>query len=381
VELRESASLGNGCGEGLTTVVSMPTTSVAVSLVDADVHPLPRSPDEIRAHLPSAWQRVPEQLISSYPLVLYLPSAQPLRRDAIGPNGETPGTDPGLTERQLFDEAGVDIAILLPLVRNHANPEYEVALCAATNDWLAATWLSEYNGHGRYKGSINVCASEPEAAAREIDRWAGHPHFVQVRLNAYSSSPYGDPRYDPIYAAAVQAGLPVAVHFSKGSGLSLLTPAGFSSSFFEHHALYPVTYAAHVVSLLCCGTFERFPELRFVFVEGGFAWVAPLLWRLENHWDAMRQELPHGARRPTEVLLEHVRFTSQPLEEPPAPGHLRATLGMADVGQLLLFSSDYPHWDYDDPRRVTARLPKAERAAVLAGNAIELYGLAPVVTR
>jgi predicted TIM-barrel fold metal-dependent hydrolase len=356
-------------------VLSPPMGKVTASLVDADVHPMPRSSDEIREHLPRTWQRVPEQLISSYPLVLYLPAAQPLRRDAIGPNGEAPGSDPGLTERQLFDEAGVDIAILLPLVRNYANPEWEVALCAATNDWLAASWLGEYNAHGRYKGSINVCATEPEAAADEIRRWAGHPHFVQVRLNAYSASPYGDPRYDPIYEAAVEAGLPVAVHFSKSSGVSLLSPVGFSTSFFEHHALYPVTYAAHVVSLLCCGTFERFPELRFAFVEGGFAWVAPLLWRLENHWDAMRRELPRARRRPTEVLREHVRFTSQPLEEPPVRGHLQTTLEMADVGRLLMFSSDYPHWDFDDPRRVTARLPAAERAAVLAGNAIELYGL------
>ena len=203
----------------------LPTRS-RVEIVDCDVHPLPRHTDEIREYLPEPWPQVPDQLISSYPLVLYMPPTQPLRRDAFGPAGEVPGSDPEFSYRQLIDEAGVDLAILLPLVRNHANPEYEAALCQATNDWLHATWLTTHNAHGRFRGSINVCGSTPVAAAREIDRLGGDPTFVQVRLNAYAGLPYGDPFYDPIYEAACRHDLPVAVHFSKGSGMSLLTPVG-----------------------------------------------------------------------------------------------------------------------------------------------------------
>jgi predicted TIM-barrel fold metal-dependent hydrolase len=345
----------------------------AVRIVDADVHPLPRGPDELREHLPPSWRNVPEQLIASYPLVLYLPPTQPLRRDAVGPNGEIPGSDPSFTERQLFDEAGVDIAILLPLVRNHANPDYESALCQATNEWLAATWLGAYNTHGRYRGSINVCANDPLAAAREIERWGGHPFFAQVRLNAYAGLPYGDPFYDPVYAAAARHRLPVAVHFSKGSGTSLLTPVGFSSYFFEHHALYPTTYAAHLVSLLCNGTFDRFPDLRFVFVEGGFGWVLPVLTRLEAGWSELEQEVP-ARRRLSDYLYEHVRFTSQPIEEPERH-HLLKLFEWVDAERLLLFASDYPHWDFDDPKQVLARMPKGSRDRIFRDNALELYGL------
>jgi predicted TIM-barrel fold metal-dependent hydrolase len=351
---------------------------VPVEIVDADVHPLPRSPEELREYLPDAWRRVPSQLISSYPLVLYLPPSQPLRLDAVGPNGEVPGSDPVFSYAQLIEQGGVDIAVLLPLVRNHANPDYESALCQATNDWLAATWLSSYNAHGRFRGSINVCANDPHGAAREIDRWAGHPHFVQVRLNAYAGLPYGDPFYDPIYEAAVRNGLPVAVHFSKGAGMSLLTPVGFSSYFFEHHALYPVTYAAHVVSLICNGTFDRFEELKFVFVEGGFGWVLPLLWRLEHGWDALAAEVP-ARRRPTEYLRDHVRFTSQPIEEPERRDLLRV-LEWVDAEHLLLFSSDYPHWDFDDPKQIFGRMPKGARRRIFRDNALELYGLPETLT-
>ena len=343
-----------------------------VRIVDADVHPLPRSPEELREHLPKAWRSVTSQLLGSYSLVLYLPPAQPLRGDAVGPDGGVAGSDPEFTEFQLIEQAGVDVGVLLPLVRTFANPDYETALCQATNDWLAATWLGEYNRRGRWYGSINVPACDPQAAAREIERWGDHPRFVQVRLNAYGDAPFGDPRYDPIYEAATRHGLPVAVHFSKGAGMSLLTPVGFLSYFFEHHALYPVTYAAHLVSLVCGGAFDRFPELRFVFVEGGFGWVLPLLWRLENHWTAL-----HGAggRRPTDYVREHVRFTSQPLDEPEHRRDLQTMLELSDAASILLFSSDYPHWDFDDPRRVSLKFPDSARTRILRDNALELYGI------
>ena len=347
-----------------------------VEIIDADVHPLPESPEQLRQFLPSEWQSVPEQLISSYPLVLYLPPSQPLRRDAAGPNGELPGSNPRFTYQQLFEEAGVDMAILLPLVRNHANPDYEAALCQATNDWLAATWLDEHNRHGRYRGSINVCANDPHAAAAEIDRCSANPAFAQVRLNAYAGLPYGDEFYDPIYEAAARNRLPVAVHFSKGSGMSLLTPVGFSSYFFEHHALYPITYAAHVASLICNGTFDRFPTLRFVFVEGGFSWILPLLWRLEQEWDELSSEVP-AQRQPRDYLYEHLRFTSQPIDEPNRADLLRV-FDWVEAERLLLFSSDYPHWDFDDPKQILHRLPPASRSRIFRDNAVELYDLEDV---
>jgi predicted TIM-barrel fold metal-dependent hydrolase len=40
---------------------------------------------------------------------------------------------------------------------------------------------------------------------------------------------------------------------------------------------------------------------------------------------------------------------------------------------MLLFASDYPHWDFDDP--VLVRLPAAWREQVMDANARELYRL------
>lgn len=348
---------------------------IEVKIVDTDIHPMPKSTEELLEYMAEPWRSLPEQLHSPFALVLYLPPGGPVRTDASGADGLPAGSDPELTERQLFGDAGIDFGILLPQVRTHFNPEYEVALCAATNDWLADTWLSKYNGHGRWRGTISICANQPETSAREIERWAGHPGMLQLRMNAYAGLPFGDPFYDPIYEAATRAGIPVAVHFSKGAGVSLLTPVGYLSYFFEHHALYHLTYASHLVSLICSGTFERFPDLKFIFVEGGYSWCLPLLWRLDQQWTQLRKEVPWLKRKPSEYIRDHVWWTTQPIEEPPKHSHLQRVLELADAEHNLLFSTDYPHWDYDNPDQVFRRVPERIRQRVFCENALELFDL------
>ena len=139
--------------------------------------------------------------------------------------------------------------------------------------------------------------------------------------------------------------------------------------------MYPITYGSHLVSLVFGGVFERFPGLKWAFVEGGFCWVGPLLWRMDRYWSECRAELPWLTRAPSEVVREHVRFTSQPLEEPQGRDQLAAALEWADAAHLLMFSSDYPHWDFDDPAFVERHVPKALHDAVFRTNALEFYGL------
>jgi predicted TIM-barrel fold metal-dependent hydrolase len=112
-----------------------------------------------------------------------------------------------------------------------------------------------------------------------------------------------------------------------------------------------------------------------VLIEGGVSWLPPLLWRLDKNYKALRQTVPWLTRPPSEIVREHVLLTTQPLEEPEDPGHLRQILGMFDSGKMLMFSSDYPHWDGDTPDFAGRAIPPAMRDRVMGETARELYGL------
>jgi predicted TIM-barrel fold metal-dependent hydrolase len=112
-----------------------------------------------------------------------------------------------------------------------------------------------------------------------------------------------------------------------------------------------------------------------VLIEGGLAWLPGILWRLETNWCALRGETPWLERNPGDVVREHVRFTTQPLEH--TNGHdelLWEMLEAAGAPDILLFASDYLHWDFDDPGFMLQRLPNAWRGRVMHDNPAELYG-------
>jgi predicted TIM-barrel fold metal-dependent hydrolase len=131
-----------------------------------------------------------------------------------------------------------------------------------------------------------------------------------------------------------------------------------------------------LTSLVLEGVFERFPKLKVVLIEGGFAWAPALCWRMDKSWERMRAEVPHVKRPPSEYVRKHVWFTTQPIDEPDKPEHL--TDIMKWIGwDRIMFSTDYPHWDFDDPAQVfnKLKLTAKQRAMLFRDNARALYGL------
>jgi len=123
------------------------------------------------------------------------------------------------------------------------------------------------------------------------------------------------------------------------------------------------------------GVFERFPGLKVVLVEGGFAWAPALCWRMDKHWERMRAETPRVKRPPSEYVREHFWFTTQPIEEPDDPRHLADIMDWVGWDRLM-FSTDYPHWDFDDPQHVFKfKAADANKALVFRDNAKALYRL------
>ena len=355
---------------------------VPVQIVDCDIHVNPRHGLELPNAMPEPWvsKGYRELLFAGSTLgtsVIFASPNEGRRLDAFTPLGP-PGSDPNVTGRQLFDESGVDLAIIIPMMeKNSANPEHEAAMAATMNAWLAQTWLGAYNGHGRYKGTIRV-SSDPELAVAEIERWASHPHFVQIMLNPFVGGLFGEKRFWPVYEAAVRHKLVVCSHVTlQRPGPALQTVYGPPTYYIENHGQFPLVYSAHLTSMMCEGVFDRFQDLRFTFVEGGYAWALPYIWRMDRHWKELRREVPGLKRLPSDYLREHVSFTRQPVEEPKDPRHLARVIELLGPHSVE-FATDYPHWDGDYNAGMNfAGVSPEVRKQILGLNAIHKYRLSP----
>jgi predicted TIM-barrel fold metal-dependent hydrolase len=68
------------------------------------------------------------------------------------------------------------------------------------------------------------------------------------------------------------------------------------------------------------------------------------MWRMDAVWEARRADLPSVKRRPSEYIKDHLRLSTQPLEDPEDIGQYQQYLRWMESDELLMFSSDYPHW-------------------------------------
>ena len=301
------------------------------------------------------------------------------RRDAEYDLESSSGNSLETTRHQLLDPFAIDAGILsgsyglaVSLMPSAYRAE---AFARAHNEWVRERWLDQ---DARLRGSILCPAQEPQAAAAEIRRAGEDERFVQVLLVGGSERPYGDPRYLPIFEAAVECGLPVAIH-SGGEAVGLAAPpggAGMPAFYIEWHTTgSAASIMSHLVSLLCHGTFDRFRTLQVLLMEGGIAWLPGILWRLDTNWRGLRNEVPWLERKPSEAAREHVSFTTQPIEHTGGRDDLLfEMLEAVGAPDILCFASDYPHWDSDDPAFVLRRLPAAWREQVMHRNAAVLYG-------
>ncbi|TBL79349.1 amidohydrolase family protein [Paenibacillus thalictri] len=343
-------------------------------IIDCDVHVYPKSMEELKRYMQEPWRDRHKPMGRGF----YENPVHGSRLDAKPPGGGGPGTDPAFLREQLIEEYGIDHAILLPraFCNMHPDPDYAAAIAAAYNDWLADTWLGRYNEDGVFKGSITIAHQDPALAAKEIDRWAGHPHFVQVMTDSGARAPFGQRQYYPIYEACERGGFPFAIHpGTDGMGINEQPSPGYPTHYIEWHTCLSLSFQAHLVSFITEGVFERFPGFKVVLVEGGVAWLPALMWRLDAEYKGLRYEVPWLTKKPSEYLRDHVRITSQPIERPDNDAYLLQTLEMMDARHLLMFASDYPHWDFDSPTRAFPKLPELLHSRIFSENARELYGL------
>lgn len=358
----------------------------ASPIVDAEVHITWKKAEELLPSLPRVWHdrfllgtghtTAGMRIQPNY----YTPfQGQNTPRAAVPADGPA-GSDPALLARDWLDRHNIAGAVLSheegPVISTWGDTVYPQALAVAYNDWLVANWLAR---DARFLGSMLVATQDPVAAAREIERVGEHERVVQVLLPSGTRLPYGSPYYHPIYAAAERRGVQIAIHTgTEGSATSNPpTAVGWPSTYMEWHAAQAFNLAAHLTSLLTEGVFVAFPRLRFIFLDGGAAWLAPLLWRLDKNYKGLRVECPWLTELPSVAIPRHCRFGTHAIERGNDDGLLWRLLDEIDGEQTLLWASNYPRWDCEAPADCAflTRAAQDARLRILGGNAAALYGL------
>lgn len=303
---------------------------------------------------------------SSYPANAAI-NGRPDWRLPSGP----PGSDLAALRSHLLDRLAPAYGIcnVVHGAQSMLSEDLSLAFCRAINDWLKAEWLDR---EPRLRASIVVPPHSAELAAEEIERVAPDRRFVQVLLPAMAELPLGRRQNWPIYRTAERLGLPVGIH----AGSTFRHPpsaGGWPSFYLEDYVSQSQGFQAVVNSLVSEGVFVKFPGLKVVLIESGVTWLPASLWRLDKTWRGVRAEVPWLEEQPTETVRRHVRLTLQPFDAPPNGEQLAKFLEQLGSDDMLLFSSDYPHWHYDGDDAVPDGLPADLVHKICVDNALKTY--------
>jgi uncharacterized protein len=356
-------------------------------LIDCDVHPFLSSLDELVPYLDEAYQKqlnigkFKNEMLKDqnnggfeFPKGRYGNPGHVLRTDAITPRGRIPGTDPKFLTEDLFDRYNTTFGVL-NIGHGTMGAYHNVTLAAeytrATNDWLYDHWVKSDQ---RYKMTMEVVPLDPQLSVKEIERIGRKPGIVGINLRVVNI-PLGKRHFWPIYEIAEEYGLPIVIHpdaentaeYSPGQAI------GPASTYIEWHSTLPIIAMRQIPSLVFEGVFEKFPKLKVAFIEYGFAWLPHLMWRLDKNWKGLRQEVPWLKMPPSEYIRKNIRLGTQPIEEPFKPNHLLELIQMINAEEMLLFCSDYPHWDGDNLQKVFLRFPEDLKRKIYYENAMETF--------
>ncbi len=350
------------------------------AIADCDLHLGPPSVQDLFPYMPARWVRHIQTYGMAHRTAFAngapaFPKSAPMaaRRDAWPPDGAPPGTNLAFTREQHLDAFNVELGLINPPQpsQNFMNPELGNAVSRAMNDWQIEHLVRP---EPRLRASIVVNYEDPLAAAAEIERCANTPGFGHLLLMSRTSEPLGARKYLPMFEASAAAGIPVGMHAFGFSGHPS-TGSGWPSFYLEDMLAHAQAFQAHLASMVFEGLFERLPELKFVMIEGGFGWAPSLCWRLDKLWRRMRDETPRLRKAPSEYIRSQVWFTTQPMEEPADRTQLTDVIDWLGWDRLL-FASDYPHWDYDNPdHALTMRVEEQNRRRFFRENARAVYGV------
>ena len=349
--------------------------------VDCDVHVAPAAYADLLPYLSDYWrQYISEAAIRLTGVGHAYPPGAPVTATAEAREkgwATPPSTYEQLAERYL-DVAQPQYAVLNCITGFdvHRNPYFAAAVAAALNDWVRETFLDKDE---RLRASLSVSPVSPEDATAEVERAGDDPRFVQVLLPVRSDLPWGHKNNHAMFEAACQRSLQVALHAWGRAGKSM-TPSGFATTYLEDYLANQPIAQAQMLSFVSEGVFARFPDLRVMVTECGFAWLPTLLWRFDKDWKGVWREVPWVKDLPSEYVHRHFCLSTAPAHLPPDEAGRAQLLEMLGSSQMLAYASDFPHDHGDSIAPLLDQLSGEERHGVVHATAAAFYGLKPLRT-
>src|ERR1700749_2049267 len=291
-------------------------------------------------------------------------------------------TEPGRSRdvqpgERWMDAMGVDYSCLFPTgmlsLGTHPQKEMEVELCWAYSRWITEKVLPETEG--RMYSMLNLPFSDPDASLRHVEQFGDRKGVTGFMVTTVRTLPVHDNAYMKVYRAIEERGLSLAFHSGVNWGEPVFRGC---NRFISVHALgFSFYNILHCTNWVINGLGERFPKLPVIWIEGGLAWIPFLMQRLDHEFMMRPSEAPLLKKKPSDYMRE-MYYSSQPMEIQDYDA-MQTTFRMINAETQLLYSSDYPHWDFDLPSTIYDLPFLSEKAKhnILGGTAARLFKLPP----
>jgi predicted TIM-barrel fold metal-dependent hydrolase len=274
---------------------------------------------------------------------------------------------------------GIDIAVLYPSIGLFLEAIEDAGLaeasCCVYNDWLANYCQLAPE---RLIGVAAIPMQNVKAAVRELHRATDDLGFkgAFVRPNPCRGRALHDRYFDPFWAAAAEAGVPIGLHPSGAGDMpGALQGLRLDAPIMGHPSIFFIDNYVGFSHLVCGGVLERHPQLTVVILETGGGWLGHWFDRFDHFAKVYGWMAPELKLTPSEYFKRQCYVSFDPDEKT-----LPALLPMIGEDRIV-WASDYPHLDATFPGVVReleehiAALPPSAQEKVRGATAAKLYGL------
>ena len=247
-----------------------------------------------------------------------------------------------------FEDVGIEKTVLYTTLGlafgKIVSRDWAIDVARGYNDWIYNTYM-KYNPRFQAMGLVPL--QEPAAAVDELDASSKiSACAAPCCLPPASKRTWATQRYWPIYEEANKLGCAIGIHGGAHENLGLddLTP------YAPVHALgHPFGQMISFAGIVFNGVFDKFPNVKFGFMEGGVAWLLMCLERFDRSWETHIQHDPRKRfldLKPKEKVCDYIArhvdagriFVGCEGEEPDI-AHAIKRIG----NKPWVYSSDYPH--------------------------------------